>query len=209
DAVNTRDGKGLWTFKTGAEIKSSPVLSGDRVLAGSYDGSLYCLSARDGKLLWSVKTDGYVHGTPSIAEGLAYIAGCDEVLRAIRVSDGKEVFQMSSGAYTGASPAIIAQRAFYGTFSNEVLGVDLRARKILWLYEQPERHFPFYSSAAVVGDKVVVGGRDKIVHCLNSKTGKQIWTFLTKARVDSSPAVAEGRVYIGSNDGRLYVLDLA
>jgi outer membrane protein assembly factor BamB len=27
--------------------------------------------------------------------------------------------------------------------------------------------------------------------------------------VDSSPAIAGGRVYVGSNDGRLYVLDLA
>jgi outer membrane protein assembly factor BamB len=27
--------------------------------------------------------------------------------------------------------------------------------------------------------------------------------------VDSSPAVAGARVYVGSNDGRLYVLDLA
>jgi len=27
--------------------------------------------------------------------------------------------------------------------------------------------------------------------------------------VDSSPAVAGGRVYVGSSDGRLYVLDLA
>ncbi len=27
--------------------------------------------------------------------------------------------------------------------------------------------------------------------------------------MDSSPAVAGGRVYVGSNDGRLYVLDAA
>jgi outer membrane protein assembly factor BamB len=35
-----------------------------------------------------------------------------------------------------------------------------------------------------------------------------IWTFTTNARVDSSPAIAGGRVYVGSNDGRLYTLDL-
>jgi len=41
------DGKGLWTFKTEAEIRSSPVISGDRLLIGSYDGNLYCLSRRE------------------------------------------------------------------------------------------------------------------------------------------------------------------
>jgi len=32
---------------------------------------------------------------------------------------------------------------------------------------------------------------------------------MTRARVDSSPAVAGGRVYVGSSDGKLYVLDAA
>ena len=39
------------------------------------------------------------------------------------------------------------------------------------------------------------------------KTGKAVWTFTTRARVDSSPIVAGNRVYIGGNDGKLYVLD--
>src|SRR5207249_6780074 len=39
-AVRASDGKGLWTFKTDGEIKSSPVVTGDRVLIGSYDGNL-------------------------------------------------------------------------------------------------------------------------------------------------------------------------
>jgi outer membrane protein assembly factor BamB len=32
---------------------------------------------------------------------------------------------------------------------------------------------------------------------------------MTRARIDSSPAIAGGRVFVGSNDGRLYVIDLA
>ena len=50
---------------------------------------------------------------------------------------------------------------------------------------------------------------DDWVVCLNAKTGKKIWTFATKSRVDSSPAIAGERVYVGSNDGRFYVLELA
>jgi outer membrane protein assembly factor BamB len=44
---------------------------------------------------------------------------------------------------------------------------------------------------------------------LEAKTGKPLWTFTTRARVDSSPAIAGGRVFVGSNDGRVYGLDLA
>lgn len=207
-AVNAPDGKGLWTFKAGNEIKSSPVVVGDRVLIGSYDEHLYCLSTRNGSVLWKFKTNGPVHSTPSISGGLAFIAGCDEVFRAIRISDGKEMFSVSSGSYTGASPALRAGSAFYGTFDNEVLGVNLEQRQIIWRYQHPVRKFPFYSSAAVSPTRVVLGGRDKMVHGL-TLAGKGVWTFATRARVESSPAIAGGRVFVGSNDGRFYVLALS
>ena len=48
-----------------------------------------------------------------------------------------------------------------------------------------------------------------MVHALDAKTGKARWTYMTRARIDSSPAIAGGRVYVGSNDGRFYALDLA
>ena len=207
NALNASDGRKLWAFKTNGEVKSSPVVTGDRVLIGSYDQHLYCLSTRNGSLLWKFRTDGPVHSTPSISNGIAFIAGCDEFFRAIRISDGKEVFNVSSGAYTGASPALSGDSAYYGTFENEVLMVDIKSRSVGWRYQDPVRKFPFYSSAAVFQDRIVLGGRDKMVHALNS-AGKGIWTFATRARVESSPAIAGGRVFVGSNDGRFYVLNL-
>jgi outer membrane protein assembly factor BamB len=207
-AVNASDGKKLWAFKAGNEIKSSPVVVGDRVLIGSYDQYLYCLSTRNGSVLWKFRTEGPVHSTPSISGGIAYFAGCDEVFHAVRLSDGKEAFNVSSGAYTGASPALRDGAAYYGTFDNEVLMVKLAERSVGWRYEHPQRKFPYYSSAAVFGDRVVLGGRDKLVHAL-TRAGKSAWTFATRARVESSPAIAGGRVFVGSNDGRFYVLNLA
>ena len=152
-------------------------------------------------------TNGQVHATPAVQNGIAFIAGCDSLLRAIRVSDGRQMYQIDSGAYTGASPLIVGTRAYYGTFNNEVLAADLAKRRILWRYTNPDRKFPFYSSAASTGTRIILGGRDKYVHALDASTGKPAWTFATRARVDSSPAVSAGRVYIGSGDGRLYVLD--
>ncbi len=207
-AVNATDGKKIWAFKAGNEIKSSPVVVGDRVLIGSYDQHLYCVSTRNGSLIWKLKTNGPVHSTPGISGGLAFIAGCDELFRAINIADGKQVFSVSSDAYTGASPAIVGSSAFYGTFDNEVLMVDLSARKVAWRYQHPERKFPFYSSAAVSSDRVVIGGRDKLIHGL-SPAGQEVWSFATRARVESSPAIAGSRVFVGSNDGRFYVLNLS
>lgn len=208
-AVSLRDGKALWTFQTGSEIKSSPAIVNDVVLTGSYDGHLYALDVKTGKLRWKVLTQGQVHATPAVQDGLTFIAGCDTIFRAIRVADGREVYTIEAGAYTGASPVIDGDRAYFGTFNYEVLALDLKKRTVVWRYSQPDARFPYYSSAALDGSRVIVGGRDKLVHAINTATGKAAWTFATRARVDSSPVVSGGRVYVGSSDGRLYVLDSA
>ena len=35
-----------------------------------------------------------------------------------------------------------------------------------------------------------------------------LWTFQTRGRVDSSPVICDGKVIVGSDDGRLYVVRL-
>jgi len=39
------------------------------------------------------------------------------------------------------------------------------------------------------------------------ETRKVLWTYSTGDYVESSPAVADGKVYVGSNDGNVYCLD--
>ena len=186
-AVGATDGARLWTFKAGKEIKASPVVAEGKVLIGSYDQHLYALDAKTGALAWKAETEGPVHATAAVSSGLAFVTGCDERLRAIRIADGKQAYEIASGAYTGASPALAGGRAYYGTFDNQVLGVDLAERRIVWRYEHPVRKFPFYSSAALADGLAVLGGRDKIIHALDVKTGQERWSLATQARIDSSP----------------------
>jgi outer membrane protein assembly factor BamB len=206
-AVDATTGKKIWVFETQGEIRSSPVIINGKILIGSYDENLYCLS-KQGELLWKAESQGPLHATPGILEGVAYISGCDGVLRGIRIEDGKEVFQYVTGSYTGASPALYEKRAYFGTHDNVVVAVDLAKSELIWSYQHPTRQFPFYSSAAVIDNRVILGGQDKFVHCIDADSGEAKWTFRAGARVDSSPAVVKNQVFIGSNDGRLYVLDL-
>lgn len=209
-AIDAATGKAKWTMKTGGEIKSSPVVAEGKVLIGSYDGILYAVDAATGKLAWQVKTKAQVHATPAVVNGLAFISGCDGVLRAIRIANGQQAYEVTIGSYTGASAAIEGQVAYFGTFDNQVLAADLPRRRILWRYEHPQRKFPYYATAAVMNGRVYVGGRDKILHALDAKTGKEVWSFAAKARIDSSPVItSDGRIFFGSNDGNVYALDTA
>src|ERR1700722_16616506 len=173
--VSAQDGKGIWTFAASSEVKASPVIVDGKAIIGSYNGNLYALGLKDGKVAWQFRTNGPVHATASIAAGLAHISGCDGVLRGIRISDGKEMVQIKTGSYTGASPALSADATYFGTFDNVVLAFNLKTKKPLWQYENPARPFPFYSSAAVVGGKIILGGREdgkRIVECADQVAGR-------------------------------------
>lgn len=46
---------------------------------------------------------------------------------------------------------------------------------------------------------------DNKVYALNATTGATVWTYGTGNSVESSPAVANGVVYVGSDDNSVYV----
>jgi len=160
-----------------------------------------------------VETASYIYGTAAVAQvgekQVVLVAGCDGVLRGIDPGAGTEVLTVEIEAYVGGSTAVGSRLAYVGTFENQVLGIDLTAGKVAWVYENPERHFPFYSSAALAPDRVVIGGRDKLVHALDPATGRAVWTYAAGSRVDSSPVIAGASVYFGTIGGDLVGLDLS
>jgi len=206
-AVDASTGKKKWTYQTDGEIISSANVYKDRIVFGSYDGSVYCLKMADGSLAWKFETGGRVHGTPGLAGRYALVAGCDEDLHVLDMDTGKSQRKVALGSVSGASAAVVGSRVFVGTYGHKVLAIDWERGSIAWAFADPNRDFPFMSSAAVSKDGVVVGGRDKRLRMLNPKDGKLIWTFVTKGRIDGSPVLVGNRVLFGSGDGNLYALE--
>ena len=214
--VNSRAAK--WQFRSEGEIISSANFAGDNVLFGSYDGFLYCLNRENGELLWKFETEGYVHGTPGVwtqrasasgdAENFVIVTGCDSYLRVINIDDGTQAQQVNLGAYVGASPAIEKNSAYCGTYGTEVLGVNLDTGEIAWRYQHPKRRLPFFASAAVTEELVIIGGRDKMVHALSPKTGEPQWTYTAKSRIESSAVIVGKRVFFGTTRGVFIALDI-
>jgi outer membrane protein assembly factor BamB len=209
--IDAKTGAKRWTFDTDADITSAPNFDGDKVLFGAGDQLLYCLDKnKGGKPLWTFKVSGGpVMGSPAIIGGKTFVAGCDNLLHVIDVKNGKELSNVELGGQVAATPALVGDSLYVGTMTNQVEAVDWKAGKVDWTYEAKKKQQPFASSVAATADLVLAGSRDRCVHAIDRKTGLAKWIFSTGGKVDSSPVVAGKRVYFGSNDGKLYVLDLA
>ena len=209
--LDPSSGAPLWRVKTGAKIlgAANRLRQGRRDIAliGSYDAKVYAIDVSRGEVLWTHSTDNYVHGSPSVAEGLVVVGGCDGVVHVLDAQSGINAGSVSIGPQIGASIALVGTHAYFGHYANRFEAWDLDKGEVLWRYK--DRAFPYFSSPAVRGDRVVFGGRDQRVHALDRRTGKLLWVHRTRGKVDASPVIAGQVVFIGSHDGRLRALDLS
>ena len=79
---------------------------------------------------------------------------------------------------------------------------DITESGKVWQYEKINRSI---STAAVGNGLAFLSDIDGILHCLDVKTGKPYWNFDLKSPVWGSPLLADGKVYLGDEDGDLSV----
>jgi outer membrane protein assembly factor BamB len=166
------------------------------------------LNAGTGKLAWKYESKDQIRCFPTTVGDRALVAACDGQLHVVDLRLGKSVADIAIDSPTGCAAAALGDMVFVGTEGNQFLAIDLRQKKVLWRFENTANAFPFRSSAAVTPQAVVVGSRDKRLYAFEPKTGRPVWTFVSKGRIDSSPVVVGDRLFVGSADGRLYALDL-
>jgi len=213
-ALDAASGKLVWKYETGDKVLGganhvkNPNGDGEWLLVGSYDTNLHCVDAVTGKAVWTHPTDNYINGSPALlTTGEIVFGGCDSYLHVLQIADGKEVRQIESDAYIASTVSVRDGIGYVGNYGNMVMAFDPKSGEIKWKYR--DRNFPYYSSAAVTDDRVIIGGRDKRLHCLDRATGKVVWLFQTRGEVDSSPVVCGDSIVVGSGDGRLYDVGLA
>lgn len=212
-ALDAAKGTEVWRYGTEGEVKSSanwfksPRGDATWLVIGGYDNRLHCVDAATGKSNWVYETGNFVNGAPAVGDGLTAFGGCDEIVHVLNLADGRMAKEIEAGAPIIGSAAVVDGVAYLGHYKDEFIAVDLRKGAVKWRYH--DRNFPYGGSPAVTRDRVLFGGRDKRLHCVDRETGKAVWTFATRGKVESSPVVAGDRVVVGSDDGRVYVVNLA
>ena len=120
-----------------------------------------------------------------------------------------------------SSPAVAGNRVYatsaqVGLFAERgaIYCFDADTGGVVWTCA-PKGYRPTFSSPAVSGKRLVVGEglhftRDARVMCLDieDRPGTILWEYRTKSHVESSPAIAGGRAYIGAGDDGYYCFEL-
>lgn len=206
--VDANKGQQIWKFESGAEITSGCAFAGNDVLFGTGDEQIHCVNRADGKERWQFQiVGGPVFGTPLVLGNRVFVSGCDRVMHELDLTTGKEKNQVELGGQVAAAPAYAAGRIYVTTMAAEAIAVVADRMAVAWRFESRKRQ-PFFAAPAVTENLLIAAARDGRVYGIERATGKEAWTYLAGQRIDSSPVVAGSRVYVGSFDKHLHVLDL-
>lgn len=212
-ALDAASGKLKWKYETDGEIMGAanqakrPKSMDSVIVVGSYDNFVHCVDAKNGKLIWKFETQNYVNGVPTIYDGKYVVfGGCDSVLYVVNLENGTLIRSVEVEAPIAASVSVGDGVGYVGNMDRAVMAFDLKTGEVVWNYRN--KSFPYFSSPALTEKQVLIGGRDKGLHCIKRISGKLEWRFAARGRIDSSPVIAEDKVVFGSMDGKLYVVSL-
>lgn len=208
--LDANSGRPLWQYEAEDRIVGSANLIADpdtgrpRVVVGSHDYNVYCLTL-DGGLAWKASADNYINGGMAVAGGRIVFGSCDSSFHAF-LTDGKAGGSVRTSAFVAVTPAFDGRRAYAGNYDGNVICADMIERKTVWRFKAP---MEFDASPAVTDSLVLAGCSDGKLYCLDRETGKPRWHFRARDEVDCSPVVCGQRVLFGSADGKLYAAHLA
>ncbi len=181
----------------------------------------------DAALAWRFDAETpTMNSSPVVADGTVYAPGSGDpgYVHAIDAETGESVWRFEPAGYASCAPAVSDGRVYVGTWGKKFYALDAETGEQLWTNDAGHR---FGSSSPAVADgtvyvgtvgdgpMVVSGEEDEeqfescAVLALDAETGDERWRyddFGEKENVESSIAVADGRVYFGG-ESAVYALD--
>jgi len=91
-----------------------------------------------------------------------------------------------------------------------IFALDKETGNENWYYAElrNSEKLGYCSSPVVADNKVFFGWGEGMAYCLDAKTGAKLWSDTLDGDIISSPAIANGRLYMATMNGSLYAFDL-
>jgi outer membrane protein assembly factor BamB len=184
-AALTLNGQRVWsTAVTGtrvglarsevADISGDPVIAGDTIYAANQSGRLVSVDRRTGERNWTAQDGSYSPVLP-VAGSVFMITDTAELKR-LDAKDGSQIWSVELREY-----------------------VPVRRR---WRREPLDAYV--YYGPVLAGGRLIVAGSDGVMRNYDPETSAPLSTFEIPGGAASHVAIAGGRLYIVSGDGKLH-----
>ncbi|MBI2546385.1 PQQ-binding-like beta-propeller repeat protein [Candidatus Woesearchaeota archaeon] len=221
-ALNENTGKFLWKYQTQKGVSHSlPLFADNKVFVGDDSGNIYALNADNGNLIWKkyLEYAEVVHSSPAYYNGVIFVGtegsqrnnAMPSHLYALDAENGKELWRFKVDYIQGklnlihATPAILDGIVYVGAENGYFYALNAKDGSLIWknkIASGAEELIGVSAAAALGYGKVFIGTYEGKFLALDQKDGKIVWEYnFGKANADSSPVLADNKVYFGVGEG--------
>ena len=211
-------GKQRWRAQTKGRVRATPAVHKGLVVVGSWDGRVYALDLGTGAERWVHRTEGdtldskkfgfdrrAVQGSAAIADGSVFVGSRDGAVYALDELTGVRRWRVSHhGSWVIGSPAVYATKVFAGSSDGHFIhALDPMSGREIWNLQTGAN---VLASPLVVGNSLVIAtartdapAGDLLA--LDPANGTIRWRLPLDEASNSSPAAADGELYLGTEAG--------
>ncbi|WP_372772446.1 PQQ-binding-like beta-propeller repeat protein [Mangrovibacterium sp.] len=203
--VNLADGKGIWKYESNNFINGAPSLFQKSVVFGGCDGFLHVVDLQTGKVAKKIELSTYLASSPAIVGNMAYVGDYDGRFFAVDLDAGSVIWTYDNPQKDLpfiASPAIQNNWIVLGNEDRQLYVINRKDGKLVWTKRLSNR---INSSSVISASSVFTATMDGMLYRHDLTTGEELWSYEIGSQIAGSPAIYDGKLVIGANDGRIYI----
>ena len=211
-AISAGNRRVHWQHRIGPS-ETSPLLVGDRLYVGDWNGVVWAFDANHGRVLWAHRLGGAVKGAIARSGGRLFVGAYDGHVYCLSAKTGHVIWRASARprlyghANFYSTPTVAYGRVYIGSTDGKVYSFGATTGKLRWAHDTGGY---VYASPAVWRGLVLVGSYSKHFIAFDAATGDVRWRFAANGQISGSATVVGNVVYFatlaGKGAGRTYAL---
>lgn len=210
-AVSAETGQTLWDVATNGTITGSPTVTGGLVVFTSADDTVYSLNTRTGRKAWSVPFDSDPSIVPVAYDGRTVYITAGDTIYSLDPNSGRQRTTLKLPTNVLIPPTITPETDYVITQSSVLYALRTGGR------ERWKATLDSAPTAAplLAGNLLIVPTQSGVISGYDTAGGGLVWRYVMQAtatdsqakpaaaNVFAAPIVADGTLYVVSDDGTL------
>jgi outer membrane protein assembly factor BamB len=194
-----------WTFTAGGSVDTAPAVAQGVAYLGDENGDLYAITVTTGIQVWTVSIGSAIESSPAVDAGQVIFGDDAGAVTAVHTADGSPSWSTPLSAAVNSAPAVAGGVVYVSSADGHLTALNETTGAVKW--STPVATGPLSAPSFDPAQGLIIVGDSNGNIDAFSRSGHLAWSTPAGSAVSAAPAIAAGKVFVGSTSGTFFALD--